>query len=199
MKKNLFASVSTALVCAAVPASIHWSPATLTLFSPDRAEAEVGRPLTATSVAGVNRRAHRREYRRAVTGAAVGAAAAGADVGVPVPAPGQADVGVPPPGTQPPLPGPAIPLIPRRAMAQHPTGLMPRRAMDMAQHPTRLTPDRAMAMAQALPRLRCPRLWLRPRPLSGHCDREPCHRKVVQNRTERLSMVLDALAATQTS
>ncbi len=112
MKKNLFASVSTALVCAAVPASIHWSPATLTLFSPDRAEAEVGRPLTATSVAGVNRRAHRREYRRAVTGAAVGAAAAGADVGVPVPAPGQADVGVPPPGTQPPLPGPAIPPYP---------------------------------------------------------------------------------------
>jgi hypothetical protein len=79
-----------------MPVSLNWSPAILTLFSPDAAEAEVGRPLTATSVAGVNRRVYRREYHRAVTGAAVGAAA-GADVGVPVPAPEQADVGVPPP------------------------------------------------------------------------------------------------------
>jgi hypothetical protein len=120
MKKlSLFASVSAALVCAAVPASLNWWPATLTLFSPDQAEAEVGRPLTAMSVAGVNRRVHRREYRRAVTGAAVGAGAVGAaagagvgvpvpapeqaDVGVPVPAPEQADVGAPPPVTQPHL------------------------------------------------------------------------------------------------
>ena len=29
---------------------------------------------------------------------------------------------------------------------------------------------------------------------TGHCDREPCHRKVVQDRTDRLSMVLDAIA-----
>jgi hypothetical protein len=64
MKKlSLFASVSTALVCAAVPASFNWSPASLTLFSSDRAEAKVGRPLTATSVAGVNRRVHRRAYQ----------------------------------------------------------------------------------------------------------------------------------------
>jgi hypothetical protein len=104
--------------------SFSWSPATRTLLSPDTAEAKVGRPLTATSVAGVSRRVHRREYRRAATGAAVGAAAvgtaAGADVGVPVPAPEQADVGVlppvseqadvgaPPPATQPQPPGPAI-------------------------------------------------------------------------------------------
>jgi len=79
MKKlNLFASVSTALVCAAVPASFNWSPASLTLFSADTAKAEVGRPLTATSVAGVNRRVNRREYRRAAAGAVVGAAAVGA-------------------------------------------------------------------------------------------------------------------------
>jgi hypothetical protein len=101
MKKlSLLASVSAALVCASMPVSLNWSPASLTLFSPDTAEAEVGRPLTATSVAGVNRRVHRREYRRAATGAAIGAAAvgaaAGADVGVPVPAPEQVDVGVPP-------------------------------------------------------------------------------------------------------
>jgi hypothetical protein len=105
MKKlSLFAiSVSGALVCAAVPASFNWSPTTLSL---DTAEARVGRPLTATSVAGVSRRVHRREYRRAAAGAAVGGAvvggaAAGAYVGAPAPAyrPGPA----PPPG-----PGPAV-------------------------------------------------------------------------------------------
>ena len=54
MKKlSVFAlSASTALVCAAVPASFSWSPAK---FSLDTAEARVGRPLTATSVAGVNK------------------------------------------------------------------------------------------------------------------------------------------------
>ena len=80
MKKlNLFASVSAALVCAVVPVSFNnWSSANVTLFSLETAEARVGRPLTATSVAGVSRRVHRREYRRAVGAAAVGAAAAGA-------------------------------------------------------------------------------------------------------------------------
>ena len=59
MKKlSIFASVSAALVCAAVPASFNWSPANVTLFSLDTAEAKVGRPLTATSVAGVSRRVH---------------------------------------------------------------------------------------------------------------------------------------------
>ena len=78
MKKlSIFASVSAALVCAAVPASFNWSPANVTLFSLDTAEAKVGRPLTATSVAGVSRRVHRREYRRAAAGAAVGAAVIG--------------------------------------------------------------------------------------------------------------------------
>jgi hypothetical protein len=79
MKKlSLFACVSTALVGAAVPASFDWSPANVTLLSLHTAEARVGRPLTATSVAGVSRRVHRREYRRAAAGAAVGAAAVGA-------------------------------------------------------------------------------------------------------------------------
>jgi hypothetical protein len=78
MKKlSLFACVSAALVCAAVPASFNWSPANVTLLSLHTAEARVGRPLTATSVAGVSRRVHRREYRRAAVGAAVGAAAVG--------------------------------------------------------------------------------------------------------------------------
>ena len=108
MKKlSLFASVSAALVCAAVPASFNWSPANGTLFFLDTAEARVGRPLTATSVAGVSRRVHRREYRRAAVGAAVGAAvvggaAAGAYVGGPAPAYG--------PGPAAPAygPGPAV-------------------------------------------------------------------------------------------
>jgi hypothetical protein len=39
MKKlSIFASVSAALVCAAVPASFNWSPANVTLFSLDTAE-----------------------------------------------------------------------------------------------------------------------------------------------------------------
>jgi hypothetical protein len=113
MKKlSLFAaSVSGALVCAAVPASFNWSTAE---FSLDTAEARVGRPLTATSVAGVSRRVHRREYRRAAAGAAVGAAAVGgaaagaAYVGAPAPAyaPGPAAyVGGPAPAYGP---GPAV-------------------------------------------------------------------------------------------
>ena len=116
MKKvNLFVvSVSAAVVCAAVPASFNWSPAK---FSMDTAEARVGRPLTATSVAGVSRRVHRREYRRAVGaaavgGAAVGAAAVGATyVGAPAP------VYAPGPATYVGAPGPAYAPAPAVAAA----------------------------------------------------------------------------------
>src|SRR6266403_1142630 len=74
----LAASVGVALIGTAVPVSLHWSPANVTSLSLDTAEARVGRPLTATSVAGVNRRVTRRAYRRAAVGtAAVGAAAVG--------------------------------------------------------------------------------------------------------------------------
>jgi hypothetical protein len=102
-------AVSSALVCAAVPASFNWSPPSTTPFSLNTAEARVGRPLTATSVAGVNRRVQRREYRRTaagvVAGAAVGAAAAGAAaVGV---APGAGYVGGPAYGPGPAVAGPA--------------------------------------------------------------------------------------------
>ena len=62
-KLSLFAvSVSGALVCTAVPASFNWSPAKLTLFSLDTAEAQV---------LGVSRRVERRAYRRAAVGVAV--------------------------------------------------------------------------------------------------------------------------------
>ena len=115
MKKlSLFACVSAALVCAAVPVSFNRSPANVTLFSLDTAEARVGRPLTATSVAGVSRRVHRREYRRAAAGAAVGAAAVGtaagaAYVGGPTPAYATGPAAGPPPvAVVAPAPGPAI-------------------------------------------------------------------------------------------
>jgi len=85
--KNLLSavSVSAALVCIAVPLSVRWSPAKVPSVSLDQAEARVGRPLTATSAAGVSRRVDRRAYRRttaagAVGAATVGAAATGADV-----------------------------------------------------------------------------------------------------------------------
>jgi hypothetical protein len=109
MKKlSLFAaSVSGALVCAAVPASFNWSTAE---FSLDTAEARIGRPLTATSVAGVSRRVHRRAYRRAAAGAAVGAAAVGTAAGAayvrgPAYAPGPA-AGPPPAAVAAPYGGP---------------------------------------------------------------------------------------------
>jgi hypothetical protein len=46
------------------PFSLQWSQSNVVL-SLDTADARVGRPLTATSVAGVHRRVHRRAYRRA--------------------------------------------------------------------------------------------------------------------------------------
>jgi hypothetical protein len=53
-----------AALLTATPLSLQWSQKTVVL-SLDSADARVGRPLTATSVAGVNRRVHRRAYRRA--------------------------------------------------------------------------------------------------------------------------------------
>jgi hypothetical protein len=73
MKKLALLTLGAALL-AAVPYSVHWSPAKTLSLSLDRSEARIGRPLTPGSVAGVNRRVHRRAYY----GAAAGAAAAGA-------------------------------------------------------------------------------------------------------------------------
>jgi hypothetical protein len=68
-------TLSAALLCAAVPFSLQWSPAKTLSVSLDKADARIGRPLTPMSVAGVNRRVHRRAYYGA---AAAGAAATGA-------------------------------------------------------------------------------------------------------------------------
>jgi len=65
MKKlSVLGIITGAMLLTAAPLSFQWSQKTVSL-SLDSAEARVGRPLTATSVAGVNRRAHRRAYRRA--------------------------------------------------------------------------------------------------------------------------------------
>ena len=141
-------SVSAAVVCAAVPASFKSSPANTTLFSLNTAEARVGRPLTATSVAGVSRRVQRREYRRTAAGVAVGAAVGAAAVGA---------------AAAPPSPAP-VPVGP------------------------------AVAGTSACCRSG---LWLRPRALPGRCNREPCYGKMVQNRTQRLPILLDAMTETK--
>ena len=52
-------------ILCATPVSLRISPEGNVSLSVNSASAEIGRPLTATSVAGVNRRAHRRAYRRA--------------------------------------------------------------------------------------------------------------------------------------
>jgi hypothetical protein len=69
MKKlSILGIIFGAALLTAVPLSVQWSPEKSVALSLDRADARVGRPLTATSVAGVNRRANRRAYRRGYYG-----------------------------------------------------------------------------------------------------------------------------------
>jgi hypothetical protein len=64
MKKlSVLAIIVGGALLAAAPFSFQWSPEKNVVLSLDRADARVGRPLTATSVAGVHRRAARRAYR----------------------------------------------------------------------------------------------------------------------------------------
>ena len=64
MKKlSMLGIIVGAALLSAAPFSLQWSQKNVAL-SLDSANARVGRPLTATSVAGVNRRVHRRAYRR---------------------------------------------------------------------------------------------------------------------------------------
>jgi hypothetical protein len=64
----------------ALPVSLQWSQKSVTL-SLDTADARIGRPGTALSVAGVHRRAYRRAVRAAVYGGAIGAVGYGAYYG----------------------------------------------------------------------------------------------------------------------
>ena len=59
-----------ACILCATPLSVRLSPEGNVALSVDSASARVGRPLTATSVAGVNRRVHRRAYRHGYYGTA---------------------------------------------------------------------------------------------------------------------------------
>ena len=63
MKKlSVLGIIVGAALLSAAPFSLQWSQKNVAL-SLDSADARVGRPLTATSVAGVHRRAYRRAYR----------------------------------------------------------------------------------------------------------------------------------------
>jgi hypothetical protein len=65
MKKlSILGIVVGAALLSAMPLSLQRSHEGNVALSLDRADARVGRPLTATSVAGVHRRAYRRAYRR---------------------------------------------------------------------------------------------------------------------------------------
>jgi hypothetical protein len=67
MKKlGMLGIIGGAAILTGAPLSLQWSQKNVAL-SLDSAEARIGRPLTATSVAGVSRR----PYRRAVYGTAV--------------------------------------------------------------------------------------------------------------------------------
>ena len=74
MKKLALVAATIGLFCG-LPLSIQWSQTNGPILSQDSAQARVGRPLTAGSVAGVARRSTRRTVRRGVYG---GAAAVGA-------------------------------------------------------------------------------------------------------------------------
>src|SRR5215475_5963913 len=70
MSKVITAGATALFACilCATPLSLRLSPEGTVALSADSASAEIGRPLTATSVAGVNRRVHRRAYRRGYYG-----------------------------------------------------------------------------------------------------------------------------------
>ena len=78
-KASMLGTIAGAALLTAAPLSLQWSQQKVALAL-DSADARIGRPLTATSIAGVNRRANRRAYRRAVY-AGVGGAAVGYGLG----------------------------------------------------------------------------------------------------------------------
>jgi hypothetical protein len=72
MKKlTMLGITGGAALLTAAPFSLQWSQKNVAL-SLDSADARIGRPLTATSIAGVHRRAYRRAYRSAVYAGAAG-------------------------------------------------------------------------------------------------------------------------------
>jgi hypothetical protein len=81
MKKLAILSAAVGLFCG-LPLSVEWSQTDGPAVSVNSAEARVGRPRTATSVAGVARRTTRRTVRRtAVRRAIIYCTAPGVPVG----------------------------------------------------------------------------------------------------------------------
>ena len=75
MKKlSMLGIIGGAALLTAAPFSLQWSQKNVAL-SLDSADARIGRPLTATSIAGVHRRAYRRAYRSAYRSAVYAGAA----------------------------------------------------------------------------------------------------------------------------
>jgi len=79
-KITVLGIIGGAALLVALPVSLQWSQKNVAL-SLDTADARIGRPGTALSVAGVNRRAYRRAARAAVYGGAIGAVGYGAYYG----------------------------------------------------------------------------------------------------------------------
>jgi hypothetical protein len=72
MKKlGMLGIIGGAALLTAAPLSLQWSQKNVALTL-DSAEAQIGPPPTATSVAGVGRRIHRRAYRSAAYASAAG-------------------------------------------------------------------------------------------------------------------------------
>ena len=69
---SMLGIIGGAALLTAVPLTLQWSQKSVSL-SVDSADARIGRPRTALSVAGVQRRAYRRAARSAVYAGAVGA------------------------------------------------------------------------------------------------------------------------------
>jgi hypothetical protein len=70
MSKAVIVGATALVACAlcATPLSVRLLPGGNVVLSADSASAEIGRPLTPGSVAGVNRRVHRHAYRRGYYG-----------------------------------------------------------------------------------------------------------------------------------
>ena len=79
-KLGILGIVGGAVLLTAAPFSLQWSQKTVAV-SLDTADARIGRPRTAVSIAGVQRRTYRRAARAAVYGGAVGALGYGAYYG----------------------------------------------------------------------------------------------------------------------
>jgi hypothetical protein len=67
-KMSIIGVLMGAAIACAAPIAFKQSPDKGFSVSVNSAEARIGRPLTATSIAGVNRRVHRRAYRRCAYG-----------------------------------------------------------------------------------------------------------------------------------